>query len=103
MSWRARRRSGRRRSATRWRRSPPDDPCFILYTSGSTATPNGVALAHGGVIENGFDIGERQRLVAGDRLWLSVPLFWSFGSANALPAIMTHGGAIGELRERRHL
>ena len=72
----------------------PDDLCFILYTSGSTATPKGVTLAHGGVIANGFDIGERQHLSAADRLWLAVPLFWSFGSANALPAILTHGGTI---------
>jgi len=72
----------------------PADPCFILYTSGSTATPKGVTLAHGGVIANGFDIGERQHLTAADRLWLAVPLFWSFGSANALPAILTHGGTI---------
>lgn len=71
-----------------------DDLCFILYTSGSTATPKGVTLAHGSVIANGFDIGERQHLGAGDRLWLAVPLFWSFGSANALPAIMSHGGTI---------
>src|SRR5881296_1623356 len=71
----------------------PDDVCFILYTSGSTATPKGVMLAHGGVIANGFEIGERQHLTAADRVWLAVPLFWSFGSANALPAIVTHGGA----------
>ncbi len=70
------------------------DVCSILYTSGSTATPKGVTLAHGGVIANGFDIGERQHLGAGDRLWLAVPLFWSFGSANALPAILTHGGCV---------
>ena len=70
------------------------DPCFILYTSGSTATPKGVMLAHGGVIANGFDIGERQHLTVADRVWLAVPLFWSFGSANALPAILTHGGAL---------
>jgi fatty-acyl-CoA synthase len=72
----------------------PTDLCYILYTSGSTATPKGVTLTHGGVIENGFNIGERQHVTAADRLWLAVPLFWSFGSANALPAIVTHGGAI---------
>ncbi|MFI5280110.1 MAG: AMP-binding protein [Gemmatimonadales bacterium] len=71
-----------------------DDLCYILYTSGSTATPKGVTLAHGSVIANGFDIGERQHLGPGDRLWLAVPLFWSFGSANALPAIVSHGGTI---------
>src|SRR5881628_561953 len=70
------------------------DVCYILYTSGSTATPKGVMLAHGGVIDNGFDIGERQHLTAADRVWLAVPLFWSFGSANALPAILTHGGTL---------
>ena len=76
----------------RQRSVSPDDVCYILYTSGSTAMPKGVTLAHGGVIENGFNIGERQHLTPADRLWLAVPLFWSFGSANALPAILTHGG-----------
>ncbi|HJQ55936.1 MAG TPA: AMP-binding protein [Vineibacter sp.] len=72
----------------------PRDIAYILYTSGSTAAPKGVQLAHGPLIANAFDIGERQHLVASDRLWLAVPLFWSFGSANALPAIMTHGGCV---------
>lgn len=72
----------------------PEDILFILYTSGSTALPKGVQLAHGPLIANGFDIGERMHLTAADRVWLAVPLFWSFGSANALPAIMTHGGAM---------
>src|SRR6266478_831645 len=72
----------------------PEDICYILYTSGSTAAPKGVTLAHGPLIANGFDIGERQHLRTSDRLWLAVPLFWSFGSANALPAIMTHGGCV---------
>ena len=76
------------------RKVRPEDICYILYTSGSTAAPKGVTLAHGPLIANGFDIGERMHLSAADRLWLAVPLFWSFGSANAVPAIMTHGGCI---------
>ena len=72
----------------------PHDICCILYTSGSTAAPKGVQLAHGPLVANGFDIGERMHLTAADRVWLAVPLFWSFGSANALPALMTHGGSI---------
>jgi fatty-acyl-CoA synthase len=72
----------------------PEDICYILYTSGSTAAPKGVTLAHGPLIANGFDIGERMHLTATDRVWLAVPLFWSFGSANALPALMTYGGSI---------
>ncbi|HEV2100879.1 MAG TPA: AMP-binding protein [Stellaceae bacterium] len=72
----------------------PEDICYILYTSGSTAAPKGVTLAHGPLIANAFDIGERMHLTAADRVWLAVPLFWSFGSANALPALMTHGGSI---------
>lgn len=70
----------------------PDDICFILYTSGSTADPKGVTLRHDHLIANGFDIGERMHLGPEDRLWFAVPLFWSFGSSNALPALMTHGG-----------
>ena len=51
----------------------PEDVCYILYTSGSTAAPKGVTLAHGPLLANGFDIGERQHLTAADRLWLAVP------------------------------
>src|SRR6201987_5673010 len=72
----------------------PEDICYILYTSGSTAAPKGVTVAHGPLIANGFDIGERMHLTATDRVWLAVPLFWSFGSANAVPALITHGGSI---------
>jgi len=76
------------------RKVRPEDICYILYTSGSTAAPKGVTLAHGPLIANGFDIGGRMHLTAADLVWLAVPLFWSFGSANALPALMTHGGSI---------
>jgi fatty-acyl-CoA synthase len=61
------------------RKVRPEDICYILYTSGSTAAPKGVTLAHGPLIANAFDIGERMHLTAADRVWLAVPLFWSFG------------------------
>ena len=74
--------------------SAPEDVAYILYTSGTTSTPKGVQLAHGGLIENMWNIGERQHLTPADRMWMGISLFWSFGCANALLAVMTHGGTI---------
>ena len=71
-----------------------DDVAYILYTSGTTSTPKGVQLQHRGVIENTWNIGERQHLGADDRMWMGISLFWSFGCLNALGAVMTHGGCI---------
>jgi fatty-acyl-CoA synthase len=75
-------------------RSVPGDDAFILYTSGSSSTPKAVRLSHHGVIENGFNIGERQGLKPDDRVLLAPPLFWSYGGANAMPAALTHGAAL---------
>ncbi len=72
----------------------PDDVACLLYTSGSTALPKGVPLRHGGLIDNMWEIGERQQLVAGDRLWLAVSLFWSLACVNALFALLTHRGTL---------
>jgi fatty-acyl-CoA synthase len=77
----------------------PADDALILYTSGSTSKPKAVRLAHHGLIENGFNIGERQGLGREDRILAAVPLFWAYGSANAMPATITHGGAL-VLQER---
>ena len=76
-----------------------DDAAVILYTSGSTSYPKAVPLCHAAIIENGFNIGERQGLQPGEKTLLSLPLFWSYGSANALCANLTHGAAL-VLQER---
>lgn len=78
------------------RLAPPDpqSDAMVLYTSGSTAKPKGVRLVHHGICHNGFYIGERQGLRPGDRVFLSAPLFWAYGGANALPAAFSHGAAL---------
>ena len=70
------------------------DPLVILYTSGSSNRPKAVPLDHFALIENGFNIGERQGLQPGDRVLVAIPLFWSYGVANALPATLTHGATL---------
>jgi fatty-acyl-CoA synthase len=70
------------------------DDALILYTSGSTSYPKAVPLAQGPMIENGFNIGERQGLRPSDVVLLALPLFWSYGSANAMCATLTHGAAL---------
>jgi fatty-acyl-CoA synthase len=70
------------------------DTLVILYTSGSSSRPKAVPLEHFAAIENGFNIGERQGLERGDRVLISIPLFWSYGAINALPATVSHGATL---------
>jgi fatty-acyl-CoA synthase len=70
------------------------DVLVVLYTSGSSNTPKAVPLVHCKTIENGFNIGQRQGLVPDDRVLVSIPLFWSYGAVNALPASISHGATI---------
>ena len=72
----------------------PRDMAALLYTSGTTSFPKGVPLLHFGLIENMFNIGERQHLSEQDRMWHGVTLFWALGCVNALFAVMTHGGCL---------
>lgn len=70
------------------------DDAVVVYTSGSTARPKAVPLAHYGLVENGHAIGERMQLTGTDRVWLGSPLFWSYGVANAMMATLTHGACL---------
>lgn len=75
-------------------RASANDPLVLLYTSGSSSRPKSVPLDHFAAIENGFNIGERQGLRRGDRVLISIPLFWSYGAVNALPATLSHGATL---------
>jgi fatty-acyl-CoA synthase len=53
-----------------------------------------VQLQHYALIENMWQIGERQKVTEHDRLWLAVSLFWGLGCENALFNVLTHAGCV---------
>jgi fatty-acyl-CoA synthase len=68
-----------------------DDVINMQYTSGTTGFPKGVMLTSRNILNNGFFIGERQKLTPADRVCLPVPLFHCFGIVLGVLAILTHG------------
>lgn len=68
-----------------------DEPIFVLYTSGSTARPKAVPIHHRTALEHGRHVAERMGVTSGDSIWIPVPLFWSYGGANALMVALTTG------------
>jgi fatty-acyl-CoA synthase len=71
-----------------------DDAINIQFTSGTTGTPKGATLTHHNILNNGFFIGEAQRLTEQDRVCIPVPLYHCFGMVLGNLACITHGSAI---------
>ena len=77
----------------------PDQVVNMQYTSGTTGFPKGVMLTHTGIGNNGFWIGENQRLTPQDRICLPVPLFHCFGCVLGVMAAITHASTLVILEE----
>ncbi len=71
-----------------------DDAINIQFTSGTTGAPKGATLTHHNILNNGFFIGEAQRLTERDRVCIPVPLYHCFGMVLGNLACVTHGAAI---------
>jgi fatty-acyl-CoA synthase len=72
----------------------PEDACYLLYTSGTTARPKGALHVHEAVSLNGWRIGEYQGLVPDDVVWFYYPLFFSAGCINVMLGTLCHGAAL---------
>ena len=67
-----------------------NDVVMMQYTSGTTGFPKGVMLTHRNILNDGFYIGEGQKLTPLDRVTLPVPFFHCFGCVLGVMACLTH-------------
>jgi len=71
-----------------------DDAINIQFTSGTTGAPKGATLTHHNILNNGYFIGEAQRLTDRDKVCIPVPLYHCFGMVLGNLACVTHGSAM---------
>ncbi len=72
----------------------PHEVVNMQYTSGTTGFPKGVMLTHYNIVNNGFWIGEHQKLTHADRICLPVPLFHCFGCVLGVLAAVSHASTM---------
>ncbi|WP_421698564.1 acyl-[ACP]--phospholipid O-acyltransferase [Ancylobacter sp.] len=69
----------------------PDDPAFVLFTSGSEGTPKGVVLSHRNILTNVAQVAARIDFSPADIMFNVLPVFHSFGLTGGLVLPMVSG------------
>ena len=67
----------------------PDDPCEILFTSGTTNLPKGVVLTHGNLIYSGYYGNWETAMTSEDRMFSTMPACHSNFQLAALTPVLT--------------
>ncbi|HEY9213003.1 MAG TPA: acyl-[ACP]--phospholipid O-acyltransferase, partial [Ancylobacter sp.] len=62
----------------------PDQPAFVLFTSGSEGTPKGVVLSHRNLLANVAQVAARIDFSPADIIFNVLPVFHSFGLTGGL-------------------
>jgi fatty-acyl-CoA synthase len=72
-----------------------DDPCMIMYTSGTTGRPKGAMLTHGNITWNAVNVLIDHDLIADEVALVSAPLFHTAGlNMLTLPVLLKGGTCV---------
>ncbi|MFI0989533.1 long-chain fatty acid--CoA ligase [Streptomyces exfoliatus] len=73
----------------------PEDPCMIMYTSGTTGRPKGAVLSHANIVWNSVNVLVDTDLTADEVTLVAAPLFHTAGlNMTCLPTLLKGGRVI---------
>ena len=72
----------------------PEDDAVVIYTSGTSARPKGVLHVQRSGAMQSFRWAAQQRLDVDDRIWTTMPFFWSAGFTKGLGASLAAGSCM---------